>query len=133
MKLKKQYIVIAPVFFSILPIFSLYNQNSNFYEPEVVVWPLIISTLSAFVITGILSLLTSNVCKASLICSIFSIMFFSYSSVVNVIEGVYFKFGTVEIGANKIAFASGIVLAAAVFWLAPLFPCCFHQILLQFT
>lgn len=116
MKLKKQYIVIAPVFFSILPIFSLYNQNSNFYEPEVVVWPLIISTLSAFVITGILSLLTSNVYKASLICSIFSIMFFSYSSVVNVIEGVYFKFGTVEIGANKIVFASGIVLAAAVFW-----------------
>ncbi len=114
MKFKSLYIIIAPVFFSILPVLSLFNQNRGYYEPDVLFWPLLISAGSALVITGIFSLLTLSISKASLICSIISVVFFTYGTITNLIEGVYFKFGSVEIGANKIIFSAEILLIAAV-------------------
>ena len=114
MKFKNLYITIAPVLFSILPVLSLFNQNRGYYEPDVLLWPLLISAGSALAITGIFSLLTKSISKASLICSIISVIFFTYGTIVNLIEGVYFRFGSVEIGANKIIFSAEILLIAAV-------------------
>ena len=100
----------APVLFSILPVLSLYNQNKRYYDLDTLVLPLLATALLGILLFGIYLLLTFNPGKAGLCSSLFSILFFTYGKTCNFLEGIYYKLGSFEIGANKILLSAELLI-----------------------
>jgi len=101
--------IFTPLFFGILPIFSLYTQNRGFFGLDVLVVPVAITVVASLIMFGVFRLVTGDNRKASLVLSIFTLLFFTYGTITSHLEGIYYRFGSLEIGANKILLSVELV------------------------
>jgi hypothetical protein len=106
--------ILAPLLFGILPILALYNHNKSYFGVDVLAVPLLAAFGLSVVMSGIFFLLTGDRYKTCILSSLFTVLFFSYGKITNLFEGIYYKSGATEIGANKIVMSATVLMLLIV-------------------
>jgi hypothetical protein len=85
--MKKKLIFLHPFLFALYPVIFLYAQNIHEYRENVILAPLVIALVFAAVVFGITRLLVKKIEQAAIISSVFILLSFSYSRLLEAING----------------------------------------------
>jgi hypothetical protein len=86
--MKKRLIFLHPFLFALYPVIFLYAQNIHEYRENVIVVPLVIALIFAAVVFCITKLLVKKIEQAAVISSVFILVVFSYSRLLEVVNGL---------------------------------------------
>jgi len=118
LSLLKKPLPLHTLLFAAYPVLFLYAQNVDFVPWGDALLPLTMVLAAALLLLLVLAAILRDAARAGLLVSLFTLLFFSYGHIADLLEGFQFPLGQFTIGPNSVlAPLWGLLLAVGVYFL----------------